>query len=102
MTTHTPDAFPEKVAEYNDTYLHCRDMGHHWQSSTAHRTDNGCILRILTCTTCGTNRRQLITGDGYLTSTHYTYKTGYLIPGTGRLTADHRATLRLESITRQL
>lgn len=100
--TITPphDPFTDIVAAYPDEYLTCRDTGHSWRPTTAARDTDGTIHRILTCTTCGTHRNQTLDTAGYIITNTYTYKTGYQIPGTGRLDSNHRAALRLASITR--
>lgn len=99
-TTKPRDPFTDVVAAYPDEYLTCRDTGHSWRPTTASRDTDGTIHRTLTCITCGTHRNQTLDTGGYIITNTYTYKTGYQIPGTGRLDSSHRAALRLASIDR--
>lgn len=97
----TEAQFTEIVAAYSDEYITCRDTGHHWKPITAVREKkSGNIRRVLTCQHCAADRNQILDRAGYIISSNYSYQNGYLIPKVGRLTAKHRATLRLASITR--
>lgn len=100
--TPRPDPFTDVVAAYPEEYLTCRDTGHTWRPTTARRESDGTIHRTLTCATCGTDRNQTLDRAGYIITNTYTYKAGYGIPGTGRLTSNHRAALRLASIDRSI
>ena len=95
------DDFATKVADYPDDFIGCRDTGHHWKPLTATKEKDGSIRRVLSCANCNANRNQTLDKYGYILSSTYAYKSGYVIPGTGRLTASHRAMLRLSSITRK-
>lgn len=97
----TESQFTEIVAGYPDEMIACRDTGHHWKPITATREKKtGNIRRTLTCQHCAADRNQILDRAGYIISSSYSYQNGYLIPKVGRLTAGHRATLRLASITR--
>ena len=97
----TEAQFTEIVAAYSDDFIACRDTGHHWKPITAVREKkSGNIRRVLTCQHCAADRNQILDRAGYIISSNYSYQNGYLIPKVGRLTAKHRATLRLASITR--
>lgn len=93
------DVFATAVKKYPDLMLACRDLGHHWRPVTAKREKDG-IARVMECTTCGAERYQTLDRQGYIVSSSYRYQAGYTIPGIGRLTAEHRATMRLASIDR--
>lgn len=97
----TDGQFANAIADYPDDMLFCRSVGHHWRPVTATKEKDGGIRRVLACTTCAANRNQILDRYGYIVSSTYAYKAGYKIPGTGRLTASHRAALRLSSITRK-
>ena len=92
------DRFAEMVDKYPDDFLACRDMGHAWKPVTAVRQKNGTISRILSCVRCDTSRSQLLDNAGYVIANNYSYKDGYTLPGTGRLTPAHRAVLRLKNV----
>jgi len=96
------DLFTEKVESYPDEYLGCRDRGHHWQPKTAKQGSDGNIFRVLVCEACSAERNQKIDKYGYIISSNYSYSTGYVIPGTGRLSAAHRAVLRITAIFREI
>ena len=92
--------FSERVDEYPDDMLKCRDAGHHWKTYNVEHAKDGSIYRILACATCDARRNQRLDRNGYIVGSSYTYRVGYLLPGIGRLTAAQRATLRLASIDR--
>lgn len=94
--------FVRLVDNYPENYNICRDSGHHWEPTTAKRQKDGTISRVLTCSTCGADRNQTLDRDGYIIGSNYVYRTGYLLPGMGRLNAAHRAVFRLASVLREI
>jgi hypothetical protein len=96
------DAFTAAIREYPDEMLMCRDLGHHWRPVTASRESNGMIHRTMLCANCKSHRYQVLDRSGYIVSSSYSYEPGYVVPGTGRWTGDHRAAMRLASVDRQV
>jgi hypothetical protein len=99
------DEIPPDVTEWAHelrvSQLTCRDYGHAWRPLTARYAEEGSIVRTQRCTRCRTEREQTLSLSGMVLGGHYAYPEGYLAPrGIGRLTADHRAVLRVESIRR--
>lgn len=85
-----------------DKYLLCRDLGHTWRPYTARIDDEGTgYIRVMRCARCKTEREQALDRRGLVQSGGYHYPDGYQAPaGTGRLAADGRGALRLESTLR--
>lgn len=68
--------------ELPDEMLHCRELGHSWSSYTAsYDKKSRCYTRILICTTCDTERRQVLDSRGEVVKNSYTYVEGYLAKG---------------------
>jgi hypothetical protein len=94
-------AVVKNVDDVEDKFLDCRDLGHSWRHYNAveekkYRT----ITRVVVCSVCRTERRQVLDLKGYLVRSSYRYAKGYLLKGTGWLTADDRAVMRLRNIRR--
>lgn len=89
----------KNVDDVLEQFLDCRDLGHSWQHHDAIESRT-TITRIVVCSVCGTQRLQLLDTRGYLRRSNYKYATGYLLKGTGWLTADDRAVMRLRNIRR--
>jgi len=92
------DNFESRISGYSETFLSCRDLGHRWHPVTATHEKGGNIRRTLGCDGCGATRNQTLDKFGYIISSNYGYQAGYLIPGAGRLTAAHRALIRIANI----
>lgn len=88
------------AAALPDEYLLCREIGHVWQPYTA--TWVGKLRRferVLRCTRCRTDRKQLLDSRGHITSSSYDYPDGYAHEG-GRIMGADRDRLHLESLKR--
>jgi hypothetical protein len=97
----TAGQLDEWAADLPMRFLECRDMGHSWRYAGARRTELNSWERTMRCTRCRTERHQTISTHGTILAGGYSYPDGYLAPpSTGRLTADDRAGLRLQSLTR--
>lgn len=93
------------VAELPEKYVVCRDTGlrHKWEPWTAtfdkftHQ-----YTRSIHCETCGTVKEQVVDAEGYIVKTKTPrYPEGYLRPkGSGRMTKDDAAIVRVESMLR--
>jgi hypothetical protein len=84
-----------------DKQLHCRELGHVWRPFTAsYEPDARAYVRTLRCSSCRTERHQVLDSSGHVISNGYSYPNGYLAanvaPG---LTRD---TFRLEAVMRFL
>lgn len=98
----TRPEIPKWVEQLPDTFLLCRDLGHHWADYQARfvKSDN-VYERVLSCSRCATQRIQTLSVSGHVLGGHYTYTRGYLAPkGEGPHGGGDRDTLRLASITR--
>lgn len=84
-----------------DAFVHCRTMGHVWAQRTVEHVKEG-FYQLLGCKTCPTTKEQIINRRGEIIHSHINYAEGYLIKGLGRLRADTKAVLRLESVKRYL
>lgn len=91
------------ASELPDEFLLCRDLGHTWQPYTASRADDGHYERVMRCVRCDTKRKQTLSASGVILTGGYDYPDGYTAPpGSGHMTADGRAGLRLVSVLRLL
>lgn len=84
-----------------DPHVHCRTMGHVWAHRTVEHVKEG-FLQVLGCKTCTTTKEQIINRRGEILSSKTIYAEGYVIKGLGRLRADTKDVLRLESLKRYL
>lgn len=77
-------------------FLLCRDLMHAWAPHTAKKVKGG-YLRTLRCARCRSIKEQTLDKWGYVTGSKMLYVEGYLMPaGSGRLSKNDRASLRLE------
>lgn len=77
----------------------CRDIHHAWVYQSVKRDADGFIRR-LSCVTCGAFKLQHLDRNGYIDKSTYEYPEGYVRPaGSGRITADENAIMRILSIT---
>jgi hypothetical protein len=91
------------AAEMDPWFLECRELGHNWRNWTARRTDDGTYDRGLKCARCGSVRWQEISIRGVVLRERREYPDGYLSPrGFGRISADGKDALRVESLRREL
>jgi hypothetical protein len=79
------------LAEYNETYLLCRDIGHAWRIRGHFRSPSGRgpVRRALECTRCGMGRTD--EPDGYRTWHTYDQPDGYRVEGRRLTKAEVRA-----------
>jgi hypothetical protein len=76
----------------------CRDIHHAWVYQSVKRVANG-FTRRLRCVTCGAFKLQHLDHSGYIEKSTYEYPEGYVRPaGSGRITADENAIMRILSI----
>jgi hypothetical protein len=76
----------------------CRDIHHAWIYQSVKRDADGFIRR-LACVTCGAFKLQHLDRNGYIDKSTYEYPDGYVRPaGSGRITADENAIMRILSI----
>jgi hypothetical protein len=85
----------------DDAFVHCRTMGHVWAQRTVEHVKEG-FFQVLGCKTCPTTKEQVINRRGEIIASKTNYAEGYLIKGLGRLRADTKSVLRLESVKRYL
>lgn len=77
----------------------CRDIHHAWIYQSVKRDADG-FTRRLACVTCGSFKLQHLDRSGYIVKSTYEYPEGYVRPaGSGRITADENAIMRILSIT---
>lgn len=90
------------AARLSDRALHCRELGHVWRPLTASwEPESRSFHRALRCSSCHTERRQILTAHGGVVSNSYVYPRGYLatnVEGVG----GHRDAFRLEAIIRTM
>lgn len=76
----------------------CRDIHHAWVYQSVKRVSDG-FTRRLACVTCGSFKLQHLDKSGYIVKSTYEYPEGYIRPaGSGRITADENAIMRILSI----
>jgi hypothetical protein len=88
---------PHTIDDISDQFLECRDYGHAWRASDVKISRKAQeIHRVFACLhDCGTLRTQVLSSDGYILRSFYTYPEGYVLPGIGRLSVDDRARIRV-------
>lgn len=97
MADATNGKTPHTIEDILDVFLECRDYGHAWRAHDVKISRKlGEIHRIFSCLhNCGTLRTQVLTTDGHIVRSFYTYPDGYVLPGMGRLGVDDRARIRV-------
>lgn len=85
------------VDDIQDQFLECRDYGHAWRAQDVKISRKQReIHRVFGCLhKCGTERTQVLSVDGHILRSFYTYPDGYVLPGIGRLSIDDRARIRV-------
>lgn len=95
-----PKSFSAQVGEQTDAYLHCRDLMHNWKTKSARRIQN-TFEHVIECLSCGAEKTRILSRRGEILASRFThYPEGYVMKGTGRLTHDMRAAVRLEALSR--
>lgn len=78
----------------------CRDIHHAWVYQRVERAAEG-FTRQLGCVTCGAFKLQHLDPCGYILRSSYEYPQGYIRPaGSGRITTEENALMRLLSLNR--
>lgn len=85
-----------------EAFLLCRDLGHQWGPYRGwHDRRQREYVQVLMCGRCRAERIRHLDYSGRRVSQSYAYPDDYLAPaGSGVLTADGRADLRLVSLMR--
>lgn len=87
------------VHDLAEEHLRCRDIGHVWHQYRVKRVRGG-FERSMFCRSCKTNKHQFLSTRGEILASNYTYNEGYQFRGLGRVQADGKSVLRLESLNR--
>lgn len=91
----------EALSDIKDEYLMCRDIGHNWRQYAVRKARGG-FERSMFCRQCKTARHQFISNRGEILSNQYSYVDGYQFRGLGRIVAEGKGLIRLETIDRVL
>lgn len=95
----TVDTF---AARLSDKVLRCRELGHHWRPLVATwEAESRSFHRVMTCPSCHTERRQVLSARGGVLSNSYVYPRGYLATNVDGMTGA-RDVYRLEAVIRTL
>jgi hypothetical protein len=95
-----PETVASVLREYDDDFLLCRNLGHHWEVIGYYRAPDGIVRRSVTCTRCETDRSDVwerSSGDRHPSS--YRYAHGYRVE-TGSGDKPGSTDVRLEVIRR--
>lgn len=93
------DTFASRLS---DKALHCRELGHVWRPLVASwEEDARAFHRRLRCTSCRTERVQVLSARGHVLSNRYLYPDGYLATHVVGMTGA-RDLFRLEAVLRTL
>lgn len=93
-----------RIDDIPEDYLACRDLLHAWtpydaRIRRADTTGRREIHRVLRCSRCKTLRTQRLDMQGRILSNSYSeYPEGYLLTGTGHLSAADRAAIRVRAV----
>lgn len=91
------------AARLSDKALHCRELGHTWRPLVAAwEPESRSFHRALRCSSCRTERRQVLTAHGGVVSNRYVYPEGYLANHVEGGVSGRRDVFRLESVLRTL
>lgn len=100
MREEVPISHETFAGRLNGKQLHCRELGHVWRPNTVGSVPGGGYVRSLRCTSCRTEREQVLDGSGTVLKNRYVYPEGYLAahvePGL------RRDVFRLEAVLREL
>lgn len=95
----TADVFASRLS---DKALHCRELGHTWRPlSASWEAESQSFHRRLRCSSCRTERRQVLSARGHVISNGYVYPDGYLATNVEGMTGA-RDLFRLEAVLRVL
>jgi len=90
------------AARLSDKALHCRELGHVWRPLTASwEAEARAFHRRLRCSSCRTERVQVLSARGGVLTNRYVYPAGYLATHVDGMTGA-RDLFRLEAIIRTL
>lgn len=97
-----PERVAEQRAEWTAGQIRCRAYNNHaWTPHMVTRNPRTGVFTVTQrCSRCRNRRRQMLNRDGFvLTKWRTLYGAGYLLPkGTGRVTEESRAGLRLADL----
>jgi hypothetical protein len=97
--TRTAEQF---AATLPDKVLHCRELGHVWRPSTVTFDELARAYdRRLRCTSCRTERIQVLDSRGHVIQNSYKYPDGYLAKDVDRV-GQSRDVYRVEAVVRFL
>jgi hypothetical protein len=97
-----PIAADTFAARLSDKALHCRELGHVWRPLAATwDADARAFDRRLRCSSCRTERVQILSMRGGVLSNRYVYPDGYLAKNVEGMTGS-RDLFRLEAVLRTL
>lgn len=87
-----------RIDNLSDRQLRCRDIGHTWTlpfNRDDFNEDEKIWNRRLTCSMCGTERREIVDFTGVVLKRRYKYVRGYQLKGSGGVLnrSDFRRTL---------
>lgn len=98
----TPVAVDVFASRLSDRALHCRELGHTWRPLAASwDAEARAFDRRLRCSSCRTERRQVLSARGGVLSNRYVYPAGYLATNVEGMTGA-RDLFRLEAVLRTL
>ena len=98
-----PVAVDTFAARLTDKALHCRELGHTWRPLVASWDASARAFdRRLRCSSCRTERIQILSAHGAVVSNHYRYPDGYLATNVDGGVAGRRDVFRLEAVLRTL
>lgn len=101
-TSQEPIAADTFASRLSDRALHCRELGHTWRPLVAsYEPEARAFHRRLRCSSCRTERVQVLSARGGVLSNHYVYPDGYLATHVIGMTGA-RDLFRLEAILRTL
>jgi hypothetical protein len=96
----TVDTF---AARLSDKALHCRELGHTWRPLVASwEPESRTFHRALRCSSCRTERRQVLNSHGGVVSNGYVYPEGYLASNVEGVLSGRRDVFRLEAVIRTM
>ena len=110
MPRSTPPRQPEfdldaALAELPDKYLLCRDLAHNWDGYDVAAISPNVVEEIVRCTRCRSRKGRYVnvaTGAIVRGWRPVLYAEGYLLKGSGHVTAESRASVRRAKFARNL
>jgi hypothetical protein len=80
------EEYRDKLHEYREDFLECKDVRHHWQvTEPYHNVDRKHVVRVLRCSRCGAERTDnyAVVSSGRLArmGSTYRYPQGFAMRG---------------------